>query len=160
MVDIRAYEQTDVFACCEIITSCLPAMPGLNSAAHDYCVAETTPQSLHAELSSALTLVATEPPLIALASLRENEIVRLYVKPEVQRSGVGTTLLAVLERRVQESGHPSIIVDSALTAINFYESCGYRVLGEQVYTCGEACFCCMRMCKGLPGRGLSNWKFQ
>ena len=58
----------------------------------------------------------------------------LYVKPELQRAGVGARILAELERRGWDSGHNSLRLHANPPAIEFYRRQGYEELeaGQQI----------------------------
>lgn len=56
------------------------------------------------------------------------------VEPELQRCGIGSALLAVLERRARADGKAHLACDTAVDAaslIAFYEKRGFREIGRQ-----------------------------
>lgn len=54
------------------------------------------------------------------------EVTAVYVHPEVAREGIGTELLADLEREARERGRPRLRLSSSLNAVPFYEHHGYE----------------------------------
>lgn len=54
----------------------------------------------------------------------------LYVHPDVQGDGIGTTLLTHAENTVRKHGHSVLIVGASLNAIPFYRRHGYSLENE------------------------------
>ena len=59
-------------------------------------------------------------------------IVLLYVAPEYRFSGVSKAMLASLEEHAAALGIAELKLDSSVTALSFYERCGYSRAGEAV----------------------------
>lgn len=64
------------------------------------------------------------------------EIRAVYVHPDHARSGVGTALLAELERRAHRYGFDSLVLTASLNAVPFYEHHGYEAVAELVHEFG------------------------
>jgi ribosomal protein S18 acetylase RimI-like enzyme len=60
----------------------------------------------------------------------EAQIRGMAVDESRSRQGVGRAIIAELERRVKQRGATQMVLNARHTAIEFYEKCGYRVLGE------------------------------
>ena len=63
------------------------------------------------------------------------EIVHLYVDPEMQGRGIGSSLLLELRRFLMASGHPVVrlaVVEGNSQALRFYERAGGRIVGDFV----------------------------
>jgi ribosomal protein S18 acetylase RimI-like enzyme len=59
---------------------------------------------------------------------REAQIRYMAVDPYYQNSGIGSSLLAHLEKRVRTRGASYIILNSRESAIGFYQKNGYRTM--------------------------------
>ncbi len=62
-----------------------------------------------------------------------NEVVALYVAPDCIGLGLGHLLLTTLERRITHEGLGHVRLDSTITAQNFYQGHGYRVVKLAVH---------------------------
>ena len=56
---------------------------------------------------------------------------QVAVRPELQRTGVGTGLIAYAEAFAQERGFTTIIAHARGTAVGFYLRLGYAAVGEE-----------------------------
>jgi putative acetyltransferase len=65
--------------------------------------------------------------ILGFGSLRQDEIRAVYVHPRSAGRGVGSALLAALERTARRSGVTRLHCVASLTAVSFYRACGYRV---------------------------------
>ncbi len=91
-------------------------------------------------------LVAEESgELIATGSLIDGEIFAVFIHPDLQRSGLGKALMAMLEETARASGATESVLSVSLTSKRFYEGLGYEMF--------EACS------KDLgAGQRLDFWK--
>jgi ribosomal protein S18 acetylase RimI-like enzyme len=81
------------------------------------------------------------------------ELVRLYIQPRSQRSGIGRLLLEKAEQIATELGHPALwltVWDGNRRAIAFYETMGYRDVGETLYAFEGNSYGNRVMAKTLP----------
>ena len=78
------------------------------------------------------------------------EIVAVYVRPDATGDGVGSALLAHLERAAQAAGHRRLTLCASLNAEGFYARRGWRAGGRENHrlTLGVAVDC-VRMDKVL-----------
>jgi ribosomal protein S18 acetylase RimI-like enzyme len=60
----------------------------------------------------------------------EAQIRSMAVQERSRRQGIGRMILSALENKVQELGARRILIDSRDSAVGFYESNGYTVIGE------------------------------
>ena len=60
----------------------------------------------------------------------EAQVRCMAVDPFYQNSGIGSSLLSELEKRVRTRGAAYIVLNSRESAIGFYQKNGYRVIGE------------------------------
>ena len=67
---------------------------------------------------------------IGFSSHKEEHIVAVYVDPDWQGAGIGSSLLRVVEARISTIGHHVAKVHAALPAIAFYERHGYRIVEQ------------------------------
>ncbi|WP_176728071.1 GNAT family N-acetyltransferase [Rhizobium sp. YK2] len=70
----------------------------------------------------------TNGSVVGFCSFKGDEIVGLYVDPQNGRQGVGTSLLRVAEEQILAFGNRSIILNAALSALDFYLAHGFREL--------------------------------
>ena len=63
-------------------------------------------------------------------SSQEAQVRYMAVDPRYQNSGIGSSLLSDLEKRVSIRGAAYIVLNSRETAVGFYRKNGYRVIGE------------------------------
>ena len=67
-----------------------------------------------------------------MASVKSNEITKLYVHPDYQRKGVGEQLFTQAEAFIQSHGyHDMFLGAAALTSVPFYERMGMRITRER-----------------------------
>ncbi len=66
---------------------------------------------------------------VGFAALRDGELTSLFVRPGVQRRGVGRALVEVGARVAQRDGRSSLRVLAARSAVPFYAALGFRRLG-------------------------------
>ena len=63
----------------------------------------------------------------------DREVIAVYVHPSVAREGVGSALLAELERDAREENAATLGLWSSLNAVEFYMFHGYEQVTEHVY---------------------------
>jgi GNAT superfamily N-acetyltransferase len=68
--------------------------------------------------------------IVGYAARRGREVTAVFVLPSRVRRGLGTRLLAAVERRAARSGARSVFVRAAPGAVAFYEARGYRPAGR------------------------------
>jgi GNAT superfamily N-acetyltransferase len=78
-----------------------------------------------------------------------NEIRLLFVAPEYQRRGIGSTLLGHLETLVPPALFSDIFVYAAPGAEDFYRANGYRPKGDHRFMVGETAMPTIFMTKKL-----------
>jgi len=65
---------------------------------------------------------------IAFCGRREDNVAALYVHPDWQGHGLGSMLLRRAEAAIAGSGYPMIVIKASISALPFYERCGYQVV--------------------------------
>jgi len=81
--------------------------------------------------------IATGPDATAEYDVPGDAAVRaVYVAPDRAGEGIGTELLAELERRGRQRGVETVLVTASLNALGFYESRGYERVGERTHVLG------------------------
>ncbi len=78
------------------------------------------------------------------------ELSRIYVHKDHLRKGVGSRLLEVAEASLKEQGCKEVMIESTVTAKDFYENNGYKVL-EKAYYKGNTKEPIYKMSKELSG---------
>ncbi len=82
-------------------------------------------------------------------ALTTSEVRAVYVHPGCLRRGVGTALLAELERMARDAGLCELHLDSSLTAAPFYRSAGYESLQQTHHLSSGVALECVRMKRRL-----------
>ena len=80
--------------------------------------------------------------LIGTAGLRRDYLRSLFIEPTYQRQGLGKVLVANIEEIARQNAVPEILVESSVTARQFYETLGYEFVEFQPYP--EGSFILMR----------------
>lgn len=70
-------------------------------------------------------LCITDNETIGTVTVRDNEILRLFVSPKHQKKGYGRELLDFAEDKVSE-GYSEIVIDASLPAKSIYLKRGYK----------------------------------
>lgn len=78
-----------------------------------------------------------------------SEVRAVYVDPRYLRRGVGSALLAELERIARDAGVSELRLDSSLTAAAFYRSAGYEVLERTHHVSSGVVLECVKMQRRL-----------
>lgn len=95
--------------------------------AADFFLNHHHPESIRRDIEKGLVYLATDENDVPVGTvtLRENEILRLFVLPQFQGKGYGKMLLDFAENRVAEQ-FDTVIVDASLPAKSLYLKRGYR----------------------------------
>lgn len=68
------------------------------------------------------------------AGFKDREVRAVYVHPQFARRGVGTALLAALERTARRRGVRCLRLSSSVTAAPFYRAMGYATVRKGTFT--------------------------
>lgn len=125
---VRSFQATDAVA-----VSALIATTMRQSNVRDYpadrleaLVAYFTPDKLRVLAEERDCLVAViDGAIIGTAAREDGELATFFVHPAWQSRGVGTRLLAQLERNAKALGIESLRVEASITGTSFYERHGY-----------------------------------
>ena len=72
--------------------------------------------------------------ILGMAAIRENEIARLYVHPQVHGRGVGKALFQAAESMIRQAGSTEVTVAALVeNAAAFYRARGMHEIGRQPY---------------------------
>jgi putative acetyltransferase len=103
-----------------------------------------------ADPSNHLVVAELELELVGVAALHDSGEIRLcYVKPGMQKQGIGRALLMALESQAEAWCLARLSLNSSLRACPFYERLGYRATGNVVCRAGGVC--CFPYQKQLVG---------
>lgn len=109
---------------------------GFNARQIGFLVGERSSEAtLRAEAMTRPHLVARgEGVIMGMATVRDNEIARLYVHPRYHRRGVGKALFEAAEAMIREAGFDEVTVAALVdSAAAFYRAMDMREIGRQVY---------------------------
>ena len=93
----------------------------------DFFLNHHHPEAIRRDIEKGLVYLATDEndAPVGTVTLRENEILRLFVLPVFQGKGYGKMLLDFAENRVEKQ-FDTVIVDASLPAKSLYLKRGYR----------------------------------
>ena len=93
----------------------------------DFFLNHHNPEAIRRDIEKGLVYLATDEndAPVGTVTIRENEILRLFVLPEFQGKGCGKMLLDFAENAVAKQ-FDTIIVDASLPAKSLYLKRGYR----------------------------------
>lgn len=93
----------------------------------DFFLNHHHPEAIRRDIEKGLVYLATDENDVPVGTvtLRENEILRLFVLPQFQGKGYGKMLLDFAENRVAKQ-FDTVIVDASLPAKSLYLKRGYR----------------------------------
>ncbi len=139
---IRPASTDDTEGICDVHHSAVRALSGgpydndtLN-AWHDAMTAEKAAEAMGKP--DMLAFVAEEEGVVVgFALFQQGLINAMYVHPRRQGRGVGSSLLAVIEREAVSSRVSSLTLNASLNARPFYEGHGFHVIRESVTTLNE-----------------------
>jgi GNAT superfamily N-acetyltransferase len=139
MLRVRQYESTDATACGRLIETAVETMMDANAPARALIRAHARPDLLDRELDGYHVMVAEDASgVVGIAALVGEEIRRVYVRVDVQRSGVGRALIAALEAEAVRRGCDALHLTAGAAAAAFYERLGYERLEAGEFVDGEA----------------------
>lgn len=87
--------------------------------------------------------------IVGVGSLKGNEITAIYVKSDMIGKGVGSLVLAYIEKIARQKGSTELSMDSSLTAVDFYEKHGYKKVRNSCHQAGDVKLNCVVMKKEL-----------
>jgi predicted GNAT family N-acyltransferase len=67
---------------------------------------------------------------LQINSKTEGQIRSMAVRTELQGKGLGKKIIVYIEQRALDLKLKKIILDARINAVKFYESCGYKVIGD------------------------------
>lgn len=95
-----------------------------------------SPEKIAADIAAnKVFLLRHHGTAVATATLKGAEVKRLFVLPEHQRAGYGSTLMDHLEQ-LALSRFGEVLVDASLPAAAFYERRGYQTIGHEAISIG------------------------
>ena len=78
-----------------------------------------------------ILLCLSDSQLIGTIGLRGDYLRSLFVEPDHQGRGFGKELVARIEEIARNTGHSTLMVESSITARQFYEFLGFRLVALQ-----------------------------
>ena len=67
---------------------------------------------------------------LQLNSKEEGQIRSMAVRTDLQGKGLGKKIMDYIEAKANDMHLKTIILDARINAVEFYERCGYKVIGE------------------------------
>jgi GNAT superfamily N-acetyltransferase len=132
MIIIRTFEPADATAVSQLIRRTMR-----ESNSRDYPLDRLQPLINYFSPEKVLRLgqervclvAESDQQLIGTAALEGAELATFFVLPEYQGQGIGTQLLAAIERQAQTLGITRLTVDASITGVAFYTRMGYLRTG-------------------------------
>jgi ribosomal protein S18 acetylase RimI-like enzyme len=81
-------------------------------------------------------VAVTDNEIVGMASIRKNEIMKLYIDPNRMRQGIGSALFKAAEHLIADAGYSEISLGAFPSGAKFYEAMGMQMEGERVSTGG------------------------
>ena len=72
--------------------------------------------------------------IVGTGALVGDKITRVYVRPDLQRRGLGKRIMAGLEEHARAEGRRSVFLNASIPARRFYEAAGYRLVAAKTAT--------------------------
>lgn len=128
-VDIRLARLEDLDRVIELQTQSLKILGSANYSPQQI-QALVTGQAAWRGRDEVLFLAESAGQLVGFSGLstQNQQITAVYTHPQFARQGVGTQVLQALETAAIEKRYRSLWVISSLTAVNFYQARGYKLL--------------------------------
>lgn len=111
------------------IHTCYPAWYGEDAVAF-FSKHHNKEKIVQAICAHEVYLLEEDQQILATGSTEANSICRLFVHPQQQGQGLGSTLMDFFEELLFSS-YPIIQLDASLPAENLYKKRGYRVVRTQ-----------------------------
>ncbi len=130
---VREARPDDAAAACELVRSSIVELCGADHGGDRgrlaAWLANKTPDNLRAWIvGSHVFLAEREGALSGVAAVTGDGVITLlYVLPAHRFTGVSKALLLAIEERARDLGLDLCRLDSTITALRFYEDCGYRL---------------------------------
>ncbi len=106
-------------------------------------LANKTPEEVSSWIADARNqiFVAVDGHGVAgVGAIRDASMIMLnYVSPRARFSGISSALMAALEAVAREAGSAQVRLESTITAREFYQARGYRLLVGADAGCGSRC---------------------
>ena len=101
------------------------------------------------ELGEDMFVAEIDGTIVGFASLLEDCIRALFIRPDAGRQGVGAALLSAVEDYAAGMGHGSLTLSSTLTAVGFYQAHGWSAGDKVIQMSGDTPVECISMTKRL-----------
>jgi GNAT superfamily N-acetyltransferase len=131
---IRPAESSDVAHLHEIRREaiCRLSLTHLSeSEAAEWACRGGIPRVARAVANDQVWVAARGPMVVGWLHRAANSIEGLYVSPLFARQRVGTALVLFAEGRMAQEGHPRVVLESSLNAVEFYLRLGFAVTGAR-----------------------------
>jgi N-acetylglutamate synthase-like GNAT family acetyltransferase len=80
-----------------------------------------------------IVVAVSEDRIVGTASLEGDRVRTVFVAPDVQGQGIGTRLMAQVEKIARYDGIPTLFVPSSVTAEKFYAKLGFEAVRESYH---------------------------
>jgi ribosomal protein S18 acetylase RimI-like enzyme len=84
-----------------------------------------------------ILVVEKDGKVIATGSIVGADILGVFVDPEFQHQGYGTSLMQELEKKAIVNGIEMVVLSVSLPSRRFYEILGYEIIAEHTIDVGE-----------------------
>ncbi len=74
-----------------------------------------------------------ENKIVGTATLRDDELMAVFIEPNYQKLGLGVKLITLLENDAIKKGYSKVWLVSFLSAVEFYKKLGYVSISEKIH---------------------------
>ncbi len=155
---IRRAASEDAAAMGRVLTPAITALSGRGYTDEQiaaWVADETREQYLDGpSFARAVFVAESGGKIVGFSRLSGSEVEALYVHPAQKHKGIGKLLLSALERTALARNVEHLKLDAAVTAVGFYVSHGYEIIGRSSPVCDNGVILpCIRMAKNLRSLG-------
>ena len=134
VLDIRLFGSGDADEISQMIhrAVCIRDNTGYTPEQVESLAGHYTPENFCKDLERKVVYVCTEGnQIIGTATLRDDEVMAVFIEPEHQGRGIGTCLMDYLEHEAQDKELKRVWLVAGLSAVGFYGKLGYGIVREK-----------------------------
>ena len=139
-VTVRAFRSVDLDSVQQLIHETIDASyTGVYSprAVRFFKDYHTPERILERQATGKVVVVERDAHLVATGAIVDDHILAVFVRPGLQRRGLGAQVMDALESGARAAGRASVHLDVSLPSRRFYERRGYRLLESCSIEVGE-----------------------
>lgn len=134
-MEIREYRESDAEEVAEVLRRSIRKIAAKDYSEEEVAVwSDTEPENWEIEEDEKRYVAVEDGKIIGFSGYKKNEkkLRATYVHPEWSGQGIGSRLLEKVENEAREEGIDKLVCKSTITAREFYEKNGWKVLEKTV----------------------------